>query len=83
MTRAELDECNAYNTRGTCFTGLPVGPISSPSLESIDGVMNPTVSDYYYFVADKNGNTYFTKSDSEHLATIARLKREGLWFVYE
>ena len=83
LTRAELDECNAYNTRGTCFTGLPVGPISSPSLESIDGVMNPTVSDYYYFVADKNGNTYFTKSDSEHLATIARLKREGLWFVYD
>ncbi len=83
LTRAELDECNAYNTRGTCFTGLPVGPISNPSLESIDGVMNPTTSDYFYFVADKNGNTYFTKSDSEHLATIARLKREGLWFVYE
>ena len=83
LTRAELDECNAYNTRGTCFAGLPVGPISNPSIESIDGVMNPTTSDYFYFVADKNGNTYFTKSDSEHLATIARLKREGLWFVYE
>lgn len=83
LTRSELDECNAYNTRGTCFAGLPVGPISNPSLESIDGVMNPTSSDYFYFVADKNGNTYFTKSESEHLSTISRLKSEGLWFVYE
>ena len=83
LTRAELDECNAYNTRGSCFSGLPVGPISSPSLESIEGVMNPTQSDYYYFVADKSGNTYFSKNDSEHLATISRLKSEGLWYVYE
>ena len=45
--------------------------------------MNPTSSDYYYFVADKNGNTYFTKNESEHLSTISRLKSEGLWYVYE
>lgn len=83
LTRSELDECNAYNTRGNCFTGLPVGPISNPSLESIDGVMNPTSSDYFYFVADRNGVTYFTKSESEHLAIISKLKSEGLWFVYE
>ena len=83
LTRAELDECNSYNTRSKCFAGLPVGPISNPSLESIDGVMNPTTSDYFYFVADKNGNTYFTKNESEHLSTISRLKSEGLWFVYE
>lgn len=83
LTINELNECNAYNTRGTCFSGLPVGPISSPSLESIDGVMNPISSNYYYFVADKNGNTYFNITDSEHLATIARLKSEGLWYIYE
>ena len=83
LTYDELNECNAYNTRGTCFTGLPVGPISSPSLESIEGVMNPISNNYYYFVADKNGKTYFNTTSSEHLATIARLKREGLWYVYE
>ena len=82
LLASELQECNAYNTRGTCFSGLPVGPISSPSSESIEGVMNPTSSDYYYFVADKNGNTYFTKTDSEHRQVIAQLKRDGLWYVY-
>ena len=83
LLASELSACNAYNTRGTCFKGLPVGPISNPSHESIEGVMNPTVSDYYYFVADKNGKTYFTKTSSEHEQIIAKLKREGLWYVYE
>ena len=83
LTINELNECNGYNTRGTCFTGLPVGPISSPSLESIEGVINPVQSDYYYFVADKYGNTYFSKTDSEHMAIISKLKSEGLWYVYE
>lgn len=83
LTYNELNECNSYNTRGTCFTGLPVGPIASPSMESIDGVMKPNVSEYYYFVADKDGNTYFSSNSYEHNNTILRLKREGLWYVYE
>lgn len=83
LTRAELSDCNYYNTRGTCFTGLPVGPISNPGSESIKGVMEPTNHNYYYFVADKNGKTYFSTSIAEHSATIAELKRSGLWYIYE
>lgn len=82
LLASELSACNAYNTRGTCFKGLPVGPISNPSSESIEGVMNPTTSDYYYFVADKNGQTYFTKTAQEHQEIINKLKREGLWYTY-
>lgn len=83
LTITEINECNAYNTRGTCFTGLPVGPISNPSSESIEGVMNPETSEYYYFVADKDGNTYFTKTEAEHNQIIQRLQRDGLWYMYE
>ena len=79
----EINSCNAYNTRSTCIVGLPVGPISNPSKESIEGVMNPTTSDYYYFVADKDGNTYFTKTEYEHNNIIQKLQREGLWYTYE
>ncbi len=79
----EINECNAYNTRSTCLVGLPVGPISNPSSESIEGVMNPTNSDYFYFVADKNGTTYFTKTEYEHNNIIQKLQREGLWYTYE
>lgn len=83
LTIDEINACNAYNTRSTCIVGLPVGPISNPSKESIEGVMNPTTSDYYYFVADKNGNTYFTKTEYEHNNIIQKLQREGLWYTYE
>lgn len=82
LTYDELQECNYYNTRGTCFTGLPVGPISSPSSESIEGVIRPTSHNYYYFVADKNGKTYFNTNSAGHNATIAQLKESNLWYEY-
>ena len=82
LTDKELAACNSYNTRGTCFKGLPVGPISNPSIDTIKAVLNPTRSNYYYFVADKNGKTYFSKTASEHEATTAKLKKSGLWYEY-
>ena len=71
-----------YNTRGTCVKGLPVGPIASSSLESIVASITPTNHDYYYFVADINKETYFSKTGLEHDALVAKLKDEGKWFEY-
>ena len=75
----ELNECNAYNTRGNCFQGLPVGPISNPSISSIEAALNPATSDYYYFVADSSKKVYFNKTLTEHNQTVAKLKSEGKW----
>ena len=61
---------------------LPVGPICNPSIDSIEAVLNPTKHNYYYFVADKNKKTYFSKTSSEHTATIAKLKKDNLWYTY-
>jgi len=84
LKQSELDKCNQYNTRNSCMAGkLPVGPICNPGLESIIASIEPKNHDYYYFVADKNGKTYFSKTDAEHVNTVARLKREGLWIEYE
>lgn len=82
LTQTDLNSCNAYNTRGTCVKGLPVGPICSASLESIVASINPTDHDYYYFVADKNKQTYFSKSGVEHDKTVADLKNNDLWYEY-
>ena len=76
------NSCNAYNTRGTCFTGLPVGPICSSGLESLKATIEPEMGNYYYFVADKNGKTYFSKTNAEHEKKIKELKDSGLWFTY-
>ena len=82
LTISELNSCNGYNTRGTCVSGLPVGPICSASLSSIAAVIQPETHDYYYFVADKNRKTYFSKNGAEHDKTVADLKSQNLWFTY-
>ena len=84
ITIQEVNDVNSYNTRSASMAGkLPVGPICSPTIDSIKAVLNPSISDYFYFVADKNGNTYFTKNYQEHTAKVAQLKRDGLWYTYE
>lgn len=85
LSKANLKACNGYNTRAesSCpIIGLPVGPIASPSLASIDATINPTEHNYYYFVADKNKKTYFSTNYSEHTKTVAELKKDGLWYEY-
>ena len=82
LYQSELDDYNAYNTRSTKMKGkLPVSPICNPSIESIEASINPTKHDNFYFVADKNGKNYFTKTSKEHDEIIKKLKAEGLWYI--
>ncbi|MBQ8042585.1 MAG: endolytic transglycosylase MltG [Clostridia bacterium] len=83
LTTNELYTYNPYNTRGPQMFGkLPVGPIASPSKSSIEAVINPTDSDYLYFVADKNGKVYFANTLAEHEQIVQDLKNKDLWYVY-
>lgn len=80
LTSEMFNTYNPYNTRSSEMAGkLPIGPICNPSKESILASINPTKSDYYYFVADKNGNVYYTKTSSEHSAKVKELKEKGDW----
>ena len=79
LYQSELNSCNAYNTRCQTMLGLPVGPICNPGIESIEATLNPTPSDYLYYVADNQGKTYFARTYSEHNKIIANLKAEGLF----
>lgn len=80
LTYRELNDCtNKYNTRCNLNTGLPVGPICNPSLESIESTINPENHDYYYFVADCKGEVYLTKNSNEHTNIINKLRRENNW----
>lgn len=79
----ELNTENPYNTRGPNMAGkLPVGPICNPSKEAIEATLDYSETDALYFVADKNGKVYFTKSNDEHNKIIKELKDKGLWFTY-
>jgi UPF0755 protein len=49
--------------------GLPPGPICTPSIKTIDAVLNAPQTNYIYFVAkpDFNGYSNFATSYAEHL----------------
>lgn len=53
-----------YNTR--LHPGLPPGPISNVSEASLAAVANPATTDYLFFVAGDDGNTYFSHTVEEH-----------------
>ncbi len=80
---SEIKTENPYNTRGPNMSGkLPIGPIGNPSEESINAAINPTESNYLYFVADLNGKIYFSTSYVEHQKIIKDLQKQGLWYEY-
>src|SRR5450755_2646280 len=56
-----------YNTY--LNAGLPPGPICTPSLESIDAVLDAPETKYFYFVAkpDFSGYSNFAETFSEHM----------------
>lgn len=80
----EINTYNAYNTRGPNMEGkLPIGPIACVSEESIAAVLNPADGNFLYFVADKNGDIYFSDTYEQHQDTIALLRKKGLWYEYD
>jgi conserved hypothetical protein, YceG family len=73
----EITVDDPYNTYKN--PGLPVGPICSPSLESIEAALNPDLdaktNGYYYFVAKGDGTTDYSKTFAEHEAKRAMYQK--------
>ncbi|MGE8035197.1 hypothetical protein B1B04_18385 [Lysinibacillus sp. KCTC 33748] len=61
----DLEVDNAYNTYKN--KGLPPGPIAGAGKTSIEAVLNPSETDYLFFLADKQGVNHFSKTYDEHL----------------
>ena len=59
-----------YNTY--LNTGLPPTPICNPGLESIQAVIYPTDSPYWYYIHDTSGTVHYAKTIQEHNANITK-----------
>ncbi len=71
ITMAELlDDANAYNTYQ--HAGLPPGPIAAPGLGALKATVYPTENTYIFYLADKYGKTYFSKTYEEHMRKRAK-----------
>ena len=80
LTKEQFNTVNPYNTRSSTMAGkMPIGPICNPSKSSLEASVNANENDYLYFVADKHGNIYFTKTNAEHTAKVAEIKKKGDW----
>ena len=70
----DLEVENAYNTYKN--KGLPPGPIAGAGKSSIEAVLNPSSTDYLYFLADKEGVNHFSKTYDEHLQKVEKYLRK-------
>ena len=57
----DLEVDSPYNTYKN--TGLPPGPIASPSRESIEAALEPAQTDYLYYVLEADGKEHFFTDD--------------------
>ena len=60
---SDLEVESPYNTY--YVDGLPIGPICSPGLESIEAALNPVESDYLYFVLSDKGDGSIKYSEND------------------
>jgi UPF0755 protein len=69
LHRAQLDDkANPYNTYQ--HDGLPPGPIANPGKGSIEAVLAPDGSEFFYFVAKDARNHAFAKTFAEHKRNV-------------
>ena len=74
VTYDDLEVESPYNTY--LYSGLPPGPIASPSTDSIDATINPTASNYIYFFATQDtGEVLYSETYEEHLI----ISEENAW----
>jgi UPF0755 protein len=70
LSYQDLEIDSPYNTY--IIYGLPPGPISMPGRKSLLAAVQPTATDYLYYVARPDGTHLFATTLEEHNANIER-----------
>ena len=70
ISKEETQIDSPYNTYR--YTGLPLGPICNPGMESIKAAIYPQPNSYWYYLSTPEGETIFSKTLEEH--NIAKAK---------
>ena len=64
LSTDDLQVDSPYNTYK--YPGLPIGPISNPSLDSILAAVTPIDTDYLFYLHDRDGNVYYSTNFESH-----------------
>jgi UPF0755 protein len=77
IRRSDIRAPSVWNTY--VIHSLPAGPISNPGLSAIRAVVEPAITDYFFFVAKGAGEHVFSKTYAEHSKNVQKyqLKRSS------
>lgn len=75
ITKEDLTTVNRYNTYA--MVGLPVGPIANPGLKSLRAAVNPTTTEYLYFVSQNDGKHVFSKDFKSHDSAVNNFQKNA------
>jgi UPF0755 protein len=70
LTAEDLKIDSPYNTY--LYRGLTPTAIGNPGLDAITAVLEPTPSEYMFYITGDDGNFYYAETFDEHKANIAR-----------
>ena len=74
ITYNDLKIDSPYNTY--IKKGLPPTPIANPSIKSIEAVLEPSNTDYLYFVASIDGGNVYSKTYEEHKTNVNKYRKD-------
>lgn len=64
LTNSDKEIDSPFNTY--MHRGLPIAPIANPGLKAISAALNPTPTNYLYYLNAPDGTTYFAETLDEH-----------------
>ncbi|HZQ29825.1 MAG TPA: endolytic transglycosylase MltG [Patescibacteria group bacterium] len=70
LTTDDLKVNSPYNTY--THSGLPPTPIANPGLAALKAALNPTQTNYLYYISDKTGKNHYAATIEEHQANIQK-----------
>ena len=73
LTYEDLETDSPYNTYTN--VGLPPTPIANPGMVALDAVLNPTPSEYFYYLTAPDGTFYYAETFAEHKRNKAKYLR--------
>jgi len=73
VTGKDLRTAGPYNSY--LNRGLPPGPIANPGLAAIAAAVNPSNSEYLFFVSRNDGSHTFSRTLSEHNRAVEQFRR--------